>query len=190
MSSKRIFSLDILRGMACMLVLVAHMPLNKGIDRSTPVWRFIEQFRLVGWLGVDLFFVLSGLLISGLLFKEIQASGTIQLKRFWLRRGMKIWPAYYIMFGVWVATSLLYNWRHGLWPQLKVLASGIVPNLIFIQNYMQELQWPHTWSIAVEEHFYLALPILLVVLVRVGKLKWLPAIVGLIAIAVLAMRIA
>jgi len=74
-------SLDMLRGVAVLLVLGRHMD-GAGIWSSA------------GWCGVDLFFVLSGFLISGLLFTEFKKTGTIDVKRFWIRRGFKIYPAF------------------------------------------------------------------------------------------------
>jgi peptidoglycan/LPS O-acetylase OafA/YrhL len=85
---QRLFALDVLRGFAIALVLFRHVPIAP--DSSEPVLGFLFG---IGWAGVDLFFVLSGFLISGLLYREVDASGTIDFRRFWLRRGMKIWPS-------------------------------------------------------------------------------------------------
>ena len=71
--------LDFLRGMAIVLVLLFHSHLSNA-----------------GWVGVDLFFVLSGFLISGLLFDEYKRRASISFKRFFIRRGFKIYPAYYV----------------------------------------------------------------------------------------------
>jgi peptidoglycan/LPS O-acetylase OafA/YrhL len=76
--------LDILRCIAILLVFGRH-----GFIYGT--------WMNVGWAGVDLFFVLSGFLISGLLFNEYQKTGEISLKRFYLRRGFKIYPAFWAM---------------------------------------------------------------------------------------------
>src|SRR5437763_1037392 len=83
----RIQQLDFLRGVAILLVLVYHWvfpPSDAGLLR--PIMEGIERF---GWSGVDLFFVLSGFLIGGLLFKEIQKTGRLDVKRFLIRRGLK-----------------------------------------------------------------------------------------------------
>lgn len=139
-------SLDVLRGVAVLLVIGTHM-------------QYYVIWKRIGWIGVDLFFVLSGFLISGLLFREYISTGTIDVGRFILRRGLKIWPAFYVFMAV---MSLLViqgrlNWR----PFLL--------ELVFLQNYFP-LGGPvptyHTWSLAVEEHFYLLLPMLLIVLLR------------------------
>src|ERR1051325_7889657 len=74
-------SLDVLRGVAVLLVIAYHYP--------------YFSIMKIAWIGVDLFFVLSGFLISGLLFLEIQRTGSIRIGRFLLRRGFKIYPAFY-----------------------------------------------------------------------------------------------
>ena len=108
-------------------------------------------YRL-GWTGVDLFFVLSGFLISGLLFREYKKSGRIQVARFFIRRGLKIYPAYYAVVLGTVAVRIIGRaplaW-HRIWP-----------DLIFAQSYLPGT-WGHLWSLAVEEHFYLLLPLTL-----------------------------
>jgi peptidoglycan/LPS O-acetylase OafA/YrhL len=185
----RFFSLDILRGVACLLVLVGHMPMD--YDDTGPVLdAIVSFFRRQGWLGVDLFFVLSGLLISGLLFKEIQARGKIDLKRFWLRRGFKIWPAYYFAFGLMVVSGMWHTAKHHQVKKYHELVSNILPNMFFVQNYMDpKMQWPHSWSLAVEEHFYLALPLILATLLYFGKIRWLPGVVAAACLGILACRL-
>src|SRR5689334_20467843 len=89
----RLTELDFLHGIAVILVLFAHHYLT--IYTAT-----------MGWIGVDLFFVLSGFLVSGLLFAEYQKFGNIDTKRFLIRRGFKIYPAFY--FSVFVTLFLLH----------------------------------------------------------------------------------
>jgi peptidoglycan/LPS O-acetylase OafA/YrhL len=72
-------SLDVLRALAVLLVMGRHFP-------------YYALWGRVGWIGVDLFFVLSGFLISGLLFQEYKRTGMIDFWRFMFRRGLKIWP--------------------------------------------------------------------------------------------------
>jgi peptidoglycan/LPS O-acetylase OafA/YrhL len=133
--------------------------------------------------------VLSGLLISGLLFKEIQSTGAVNSWRFWIRRGLKIWPSYFAAFGLLVGVQFLDSWAFGAEHNLGRLRASIVPNSLFVQNYLQCWRWPHSWSIAVEEHFYLLLPLVLIGLVKARRLNLLPAIVLSTCIAVLALRI-
>jgi peptidoglycan/LPS O-acetylase OafA/YrhL len=155
----------------------------------------------VGWVGVDLFFVLSGFLISGLLFKEWDRCGTLNLRRFWLRRGFKIWPAYFAAFG---AAMLLRSAQ--LWHQQGAGAAldhwrRYWPNVLLVQNYFPESRhWYYTWSVAVEEHFYLALPLVLLALAAVARrgrrgagtspFPHLPLAGLFVLVACLAMRLA
>lgn len=78
--------LDLLRLVAILLVLGRH--LLPGYENNT----FLSIWRTGGWVGVDLFFVLSGFLVSGLLFEEYKKRGSLDLKRFLIRRGFKIYP--------------------------------------------------------------------------------------------------
>ncbi len=110
-----------------------------------PIW---QRF---GWSGVDLFFVLSGFLISGLLFREYKASGNIRVGHFLARRSIKLYPGYYtLVLGTIVAAAYFgvpYKW------------SAIWPSIVFAQNYGSAgVMWEHLWSMAVEEHFYILLP--------------------------------
>jgi peptidoglycan/LPS O-acetylase OafA/YrhL len=171
----RIHSLDFLRGLAVLLVLFRHLP-----NRDTSgVLHFVQT---IGWTGVDLFFVLSGFLISGLLFKEFDRHGRLDVKRFWLRRGLKIWPSYFLTYG----TAMLAT---AIWlGDFKILISRI-PNYVFVQNYMDPaIRWTHSWSIAIEEHFYFILPLVLIVLAR-RKFVELPKIALAVCVAVLLQRV-
>jgi len=145
-------SLDVLRGIAVLLVIVSHY------SGTLPQPSALLE---TGWVGVDLFFVLSGFLISGLLFSEFEKTGTINLKRFWIRRGFKIYPPFYALIGLTAFAALVRT--HQLPHQLLWEAT-------FLQNYFSRF-WPHTWSLAVEEHFYLSLPLLFLILMLIGKGK-------------------
>ncbi|MEL6535266.1 MAG: acyltransferase, partial [Bacteroidota bacterium] len=151
MPNTRLPGLDVLRGVAILMVLIRHSPL--------PDTWWLKQ---VGWLGVDLFFVLSGYLVSRLLYKEWDQTGTIRPIRFLIRRGFKIYPSYYLFVG---ATALypFLMYGHGYSWKLLVLESA------FVQNYVPAI-WIHTWSLAVEEHFYFALAGLTFLFIR---RKWL-----------------
>jgi peptidoglycan/LPS O-acetylase OafA/YrhL len=139
--------LDILRFVAVALVLGRHGSMEG-------VWKEI------GWAGVDLFFVLSGFLISGLLFSEYKKRKRVGLGRFFIRRGFKIYPAFYFML---LGMSLVIH-RYGVHPP----AISWFREIFFIQNYFPGL-WRHTWSLAVEEHFYIFLPLFLIVLTKVFR---------------------
>ena len=145
-------SLDVLRGIAVLLVIVSHY--SGTLPRPSALLE-------TGWVGVDLFFVLSGFLISGLLFSEFAKTGTINLKRFWLRRGFKIYPPFYALIGLTALVALL---------RTRQLPHQLIWEATFLQNYFSRF-WPHTWSLAVEEHFYLSLPLLFLLLMLIGKGK-------------------
>ncbi len=147
----RIKGLDILRGIAILLVLIRHGELENSI-----LYTF-------GWLGVDLFFVLSGVLVSGLLFKEYTNSGKFNISRFLIRRGFKIYPSYYIFI---FSALFLDIYLNDATFHLK----EILPEVFFIQNYTDGIWkhfcWLHTWSLAVEEHFYFILAILTFIITK------------------------
>ncbi|MDH2387404.1 acyltransferase [Streptomyces sp. HNM0663] len=156
-----ITALDGLRGLAVLGVLLFHAGHLGG-----------------GFLGVDLFFVLSGFLITGLLLKEARArDGRIDLAAFWGRRARRLLPALAAV----IAGTLILAWAFGT-PQLQRQALDDAPwvmanlaNWHYIADqagYWQSSQtqvFSHLWSIAVEEQFYLLWPLLLVLLVRFGK---------------------
>jgi len=112
---------------------------------TNSVIRAIEYpLHTFGWAGVDLFFVLSGFLIGGILLKEVKDTSAIDAKRFLFRRAFKIWPAYYAFLLVQVAA--------GIHP----IRTFLLANVLNVQNYFGT-SLNHTWSLAVEEHFYLGL---------------------------------
>ncbi|MDB5272943.1 MAG: Peptidoglycan/LPS O-acetylase OafA/YrhL, contains acyltransferase and SGNH-hydrolase domain [Chitinophagaceae bacterium] len=137
----RLRELDFLRGIAILLVLCNHQYL-------------FQWTRNVGWIGVDLFFVLSGFLVSGLLFKEHQKFGRIDAVRFLIRRGFKIYPMYYLFYLVYLI-PIIFN------HQLDVLR--FLSDMVFLQNYVNGWGYAFapSWSLAVEEHFYFGLTFLL-----------------------------
>ena len=160
MSQSRLIQLDFLRPCCVFLVLGRHLnpcpeETNWLANRITLFWNY------GGWVGVDIFFVLSGFLISGLLFREYQANKDIRLKRFLIRRGLKIYPAFYAL----IAATLLINPLFGKTVPLKPLLAEI----FFLQNLTFGRLWGHTWSLAVEEHFYVGLAIVAYFLLRRKK---------------------
>ena len=100
MDKPRLKSLDILRGVAILLVFVNHLEprISPAIAQLHGLAGFVFwHVKGFGWTGVDFFFVISGFLISGLLFDELDKTGRINWGRFWLRRGFKIWPSYFLL---------------------------------------------------------------------------------------------
>lgn len=170
--------LDALRGVAILLVLGRHTQIT-------------ELWNKVGWSGVDLFFVLSGFLISGLLFQEYKRYGDIHLGRFWWRRGMKIYPAFYICT---LLQTLVYVLMFGKFFGVPPAFHLFLVDATFMSSYFPGMSG-HAWSLAVEEHFYFLLPLLLLGLVRLRPRKanpfaLIPVVFVLITIASLLLRIA
>lgn len=111
----------------------------------------------MGWVGVDLFFVLSGFLVAGLLFKEFQENGNVNATRFLTRRSYKILPLFYLFMVMTFVLRLLLNEGFALKETLG--------ELLFLRNYTGGY-WVHTWSLSVEQHFYFLLVAGVTVLIK------------------------
>jgi peptidoglycan/LPS O-acetylase OafA/YrhL len=140
--------LDILRCVAVVAVMFRHTNISPFMLR-------------VGWIGVDLFFVLSGFLISGLLFSEYNKRHSISFKRFFIRRGFKIYPSFYAFLLLTGAVQYFVFHAHAS-------LARYLHDIFFIMNYQKGV-WDHTWSLGVEEHFYIFLPIFLLLLIRLSS---------------------
>jgi peptidoglycan/LPS O-acetylase OafA/YrhL len=152
---KRDVWLDALRGVAVLLVLGRHFELPPDAGPLLTAW------QRGGWVGVDLFFVLSGFLVSGVLFREYRRRRALSLPRFLARRGLRIYPAFGVL--------LLCTWLLApIFHTPRTSGRRFLAELLFVQNYAAGV-WNHTWSLAVEEHFYLALPIVLLSLAWIGR---------------------
>ncbi|MBA4018205.1 MAG: hypothetical protein C0483_13615 [Pirellula sp.] len=164
--SHRAFYLDVVRGFAVLLVLGRHCPANIRIHPALDT--ISDILHQVGYLGVDLFFVLSGYLIGGLLFKELDRTGTIGLRRFFVRRAFKIWPAYLICLTASCLALAFFDKRFVANEQpLESVARLMWPAFLHIQNYFPSTRvLSFLWSLAVEEHFYLLLPAALLLMRR------------------------
>lgn len=171
-------NLDALRCIAILMVLGRHAGQQSTLDHASNL--FTNYCSRIGWAGVDLFFVISGYLISGLLFSDYQKRGSIGVKRFYIRRGFKIWPSLYALIAAGVLIDVLTPGRH-------LSTARLWPELFFMQDYFRGI-WGITWSLAVEEHFYLFLPLLFIFLVRknpekpFAALPWVFAAVAIIAL--------
>jgi peptidoglycan/LPS O-acetylase OafA/YrhL len=149
LGQKHMPALDAIRAVSVFLVVLTHARIAGG-----------------GSFGVNTFFVLSGFLITHLLLKEHESSGKISLRDFYLRRSLRIFPAYYVF----LAFSLVVDHFAGdPRSQADALASAF-----YLQNYRNAVvghsnsSIAHSWSLAVEEQFYLLWPITLMALLRVG----------------------
>jgi peptidoglycan/LPS O-acetylase OafA/YrhL len=153
----RLPSLDGLRALSIALVIAGHLTVSHTLPAwlqrpSAYLWRLDP-----GNLGVRIFFVISGYLITGLLIAEHQASGSISLSRFYLRRTARIMPAFYVFLTA-MAIAAGLNLIHI--PSSALLHAGT-----YTSNYVHTA-WSvgHSWSLSVEEQFYLLWPGLLVLL--------------------------
>ena len=151
---KRLHGLDHLRAFAICFVFLYHYQIFEH-----PEW--LPNIAKFGWTGVDLFFVLSGFLISSQLFFQIKNGVKISFKDFFLKRFFRILPLFWFVTGVYFLIPL-FREREALPPLWKFLT--------FTQNLALNLQdfgtFSHAWSLCVEEHFYFVLPIVLIFLQR------------------------
>ena len=139
--------LDLLRALAIIIVVIYHAALF-GFKMPGRVDRF-------GWIGVDLFFVLSGYLIGGQLLGSLARDQRINLGRFFSRRALRIMPAYFVVLAIYF---LLPSWRE--YPEM---AQPLWKFLLSVQNIALHggTAFSHAWSLAVEDQFYLCLPFIL-----------------------------
>ncbi len=154
-------ALDGLRAVAIVAVLFSHSATQLFGESGVFQNRILSTIASHGRLGVDLFFAISGFLITHRLLAEVQATGHISLKSFYIRRIFRILPPYMLYLIVIVLLSMC--------GKVTVRAWEIGSSLLFLRNYF--MSWTtggestnHFWSLAVEEHFYLLWPILLILL--------------------------
>jgi peptidoglycan/LPS O-acetylase OafA/YrhL len=148
----RIPSLDGIRALSIVLVVAWHLSSSGSAPWLAQLWRIDS-----GNLGVRIFFVISGYLITSLLLAEHARTGTISLRRFYLRRALRIMPAFYVFLCVMALAGAL-----GLVP---VTRAALLRAATYSANYAGT-GWTlgHTWTLAVEEQFYLLWPSLIVLL--------------------------
>ncbi|GLC25530.1 acyltransferase family protein [Roseisolibacter agri] len=185
-SAPRIPALDGLRGVAILLVLANHTIAQLG---DTLLGARLIAVTRVGWLGVDLFFVLSGFLITGILLDGRGAPGA--LRRFYARRARRIWPLYLLVLAILTSIALWTTWAADV---ERAAFRDAAPWL-----WTHTVNWYHArpfptyhnplgiagyWSLAVEEQFYLAWPLLLLAVRR----AWVGGLCLAIAAASLALR--
>ena len=129
-----------------------------------PAW--LPDVAQFGWTGVDLFFVLSGFLISSQLFAQIKENKRISFKNFFLKRFFRIIPAFLVTLGLYFCLPF-FREKEQLPPLWKFLS--------FTQNFGLDLKsfgtFSHAWSLCVEEHFYLFLPLILIIFQYTNRLK-------------------
>jgi len=167
---------DGVRALAILWVISYHLVLfhlgsftTEAVAVATGTW---TQWTSRGDMGVDLFFVISGYLIGGILFTEYRNSGTVLIRRFYLRRFLRLIPVYV------VAMLVGLYFVHDI-PRTAILmefppfmnADMMWTNLLYVNNFLpinrQYMGW--CWSLAIEEQFYLLFPAFLLLVMRVGR---------------------
>lgn len=182
--SRYIPALDGLRTLAVVAVVLYHLNLT---------------WAQGGLLGVTIFFVLSGYLITRLLLNEIAKTGRIDLKSFWIRRIRRLFPAVVTVVVVTCALCTVFN--HVMLTKMR---PDILPSLLFFNNWWQIMQdvsyfnalgdpspLTHFWSLAIEEQFYLIWPPLLLAMVsaHMSKPNTRRVVLGLAAVSAVAMMV-
>jgi peptidoglycan/LPS O-acetylase OafA/YrhL len=147
----RIPSLDGLRGIAILLVLLAHACQTHHFPITGP----LKRFFLMGGVGVEIFFVLSGFLITTLMLREIDRQGRLNVRHFYLRRILRIVPAY-ACFLLAVAALVLIG-------ESELDSRQWTAALTYTVNFLRQPTWEigHAWSLSIEEHFYLLWPLVM-----------------------------
>ena len=167
---RRVFGLDVMRAVAILIVVDAHATIAlKGYYNGSFFHHLLPD-------GVELFFVLSGFLIGGILIRSYEKKGQFDrslLLNFWTRRWFRTLPNYYIVLTGLIMIALLRAWRSGLHHTLP--AKGILINYyLFIQNFATFIPdfFPETWSLAIEEWSYITLPLVLWATHRLFSGQW------------------
>ncbi|QBB71442.1 acyltransferase [Pseudolysobacter antarcticus] len=174
-SAHRLPGLDLLRAVAIVWVMLFHSYIIGGLG---------EHFSVLensGWMGVDLFFVLSGYLIGSQLLKPLSRGQPLALADFYLRRAFRVLPAFFVVLALYFC-----------WPAFRE-APGIQPTWQFVTftvnfliDYQHNKAFSHVWSLCVEEHFYLVFPWLAWWLTRRPSLRKVVIVcIGLVAAGML-----
>lgn len=174
---KIIPSLNGLRAISIIIVILSHLKVN-GFLPENFFFRYAGMIICNGALGVSVFFIISGFLITTLLIKEKEKNGFISLKKFYARRTIRIFPAYYFLLFVYFILTL-FNYT-------QISTYGWIGALFYLRQFFQTHEYliGHLWSLSIEEVFYLIFPflfikvnkklnillILLIVAVTIGRL--------------------
>ena len=160
--AKYLPSIDSLRALAVLAVIIYHIDVN---------------YLPGGFLGVDLFFVLSGYLISSLIIKEYKKTGTLNLYNFYMRRARRLLPAVYFMITVCLLFMVLFNGvllrKSHLDAVFGYIYSSnwwyIFHKLDYFDSFGAQSPFKHLWSLAIEEQFYMFFPLIFLIFNRQKK---------------------
>lgn len=167
-SGKHVSALDGVRGIAILLVMFFHLPAP---------FAWLDPFRNIGWCGVDLFFVLSGYLITGILYSSVGRPH--YFRNFYIRRTLRIFPVYYGYLAL--VLLVLRPVVNSYWLGLEGY-KGALPFILYYSDYADVfIGWAPIalaafWSLAVEEHFYLFWPAFIRAVPRDKLVLWAGAI--------------
>jgi len=153
-ATRRIPSLDGLRALSIGLVVLSHLLGTRGFPFGPRALGTLGDF---GYLGVKVFFVISGYLITSLLMKEHDRTGTISLLGFYQRRAWRIFPAFYAFIA-----AMCLAWAAG---SLVLEPYDVLSAVTYTMNYHYQRSWElgHIWSLSIEEQFYLVWPFLFLI---------------------------
>ncbi len=156
--SKHLPGLDGLRGAAVLLVMGSHFIGFYPVETNA-IHRAVRLTLSVGWCGVDLFFVLSGFLITGILLDSNHKPSRQYFRNFYIRRMLRIFPLYYCFIGALAFLALMY-------PRLFDVQHELLWYFLYLQNWRHAFGHvpegiSHFWSLAIEEQFYLIWPIVI-----------------------------
>lgn len=159
----RVHGLDTLRSLAILSVIAFHV-WGYGGEGKLPEW-FVPVAKQ-GWMGVDLFFVLSGYLIGSQLLKPYLAGERPGLWSFYRKRFYRVLPAYFVVLALYL---LVPGWRES--PGLAPVWAFLTFTLNLVIGRYHAFAFSHAWSLCVEEHFYLVLPVIVLLLMRKPSLR-------------------
>lgn len=186
-TKNRYAALDGLRALSIIVIIFFHTYFVFAGYVSEAYFRaFTDTIPLfLRWLvhgdySVDLFFVLSGFLVGGLLLREYQSTQRFDIKRFYLRRTARLYPTYLLL----ILLTAIPLWLSSK-PEASVTLRQLWANVFYVLNFLpyDEMRLKWTWSLAVEEQFYLILPALLFMAFRLKKV--FIALIGLIILSLL-----
>lgn len=177
-------NLDSIRFIAALFVVLSHVvrPSYQYLPIKNTLWEKLLNTISNGGIGVSIFFVLSGFLITYLLITDYESNSKISLKNFYIRRILRIWPLYFLVVGF---SFLIYPFLRSLIGVNHLLDSNFLYHLTFLSNidliHIQKLGNGNdilsqniTWSVSVEEQFYLFWPLIFVFL---HKRFWIYSII-------------
>ncbi|MET0808009.1 MAG: acyltransferase [Pseudoxanthomonas sp.] len=170
-------ALDLLRAIAIVWVMLFHSFLVGGLGED---YGWLSRY---GWMGVDLFFVLSGFLIGAQVLASLARDGRLSLRDFYLRRAFRILPAFWVVLALYLAFPALRE-APALEPWWKFATFTL--NLSI--DYASNAAFSHAWSLCVEEHFYLVFPVLAWAMLRKPSPAKFMSLCLLLVLAGIALR--